>query len=89
MCCLHCSQVVGGAIDNDFIHLWPCAMLTAGAMLAFKCLSADQARSAIEWEVYICIAFAFAVRCGSFQARCTCCRSAANQPLIRAYSAAV
>jgi hypothetical protein len=49
-------------MNDDFIHLWPCAMLTAGLMLAFKCLSADQARESIEWEVYICIAFAFAVR---------------------------
>jgi hypothetical protein len=72
MCRLLCLQIIGGALDDDFIHLWPCAMITAGAMLAFKCLSADQARSAIEWEVYICIAFAFAVRCGSFQARLTC-----------------
>jgi hypothetical protein len=65
VCCLFCSQIVGGATNKDFIHLWPCAMITAGLMLAFKCLSADQARSAIEWEVYICIAFAFAVRCAS------------------------
>jgi di/tricarboxylate transporter len=36
-------------------------MLTAGLMLAFKCLSADQARESVEWEVYVCIAFAFAV----------------------------
>ena len=56
-------QIIGGAINKDLIHLWPCAMLTAGLMLAFKCLSADQARSSIDWEVYICIAFAFAVRC--------------------------
>ncbi|WIA31323.1 hypothetical protein OEZ86_002225 [Tetradesmus obliquus] len=55
------TQIIGGAIDKEVIHLWPCAMLTAGAMLAFKCLSADQARESIEWEVYICIAFAFAV----------------------------
>lgn len=56
------TQIIGGAMNDEFIHLWPCAMLTAGLMLAFKCLSADQARSSIEWEVYICIAFAFAVR---------------------------
>lgn len=55
------TQIIGGAVGNEFIHLWPCAMLTAGLMLAFKCLSADQAREAVEWEVYICIAFAFAV----------------------------
>lgn len=36
-------------------------MLVAGLMLIFKCMSAEQARSSIDWEVYVCIAFAFAV----------------------------
>lgn len=55
------TQIVGGAINKEFIHLWPAAMLTAGLMLVFKCMSADQARDSVEWSVYICIAFAFAV----------------------------
>jgi hypothetical protein len=41
-------------MNKEFIHLWPCAMLTAGFMLAFKCMSADQARDSVEWSVYIC-----------------------------------
>eukprot|EP00879_Flechtneria_rotunda_P025308 GHRR01026886.1.p1 GENE.GHRR01026886.1~~GHRR01026886.1.p1 ORF type:complete len:683 (+),score=201.90 GHRR01026886.1:1107-3155(+) len=55
------TQIIGSAINNEFVHLWPAAMLTVGLMLAFKCLSAEQARNAVEWDVYICIAFAFAV----------------------------
>lgn len=54
MCVLCLStQVIGGAIKNDFIHLWPCAMLVAGLMLAFKCMSADQARNSVEWSIYV------------------------------------
>jgi hypothetical protein len=30
-------------------------------MLAFKCLSGDQARASIDWGIYICIAYAFGV----------------------------
>ena len=56
-----CLQIVAGAMDEEYIHLWPAAMLTSALMLAFKCLNGDQARSSIDWEVYICIAFAFAV----------------------------
>jgi hypothetical protein len=48
-------------MNQDYIHLWPAAMLTSALMLAFKCLNGEQARSSIDWEVYICIAFAFAV----------------------------
>jgi hypothetical protein len=46
-------QVVGGAMNNEFIHLWPCAMLAAGFMLVFKCMSADQARDSIEWSIFV------------------------------------
>lgn len=46
-------QVIGGAINNDFIHLWPCAMLVAGLMLVFKCMSADQARNSVEWSIFV------------------------------------
>lgn len=55
------TQVIGGALGSEFIHLWPCAMLAAGLMLVFKCMSADQARDSVEWTIYVCIAFAFAV----------------------------
>lgn len=46
-------QIIGGAMDKDFIHLWPCAMLVAGLMLVFKCMSADQARDSVEWPIYV------------------------------------
>lgn len=54
-------QVIGGAMDNEFIHLWVAAMLVVALMLATKCMSVDQARNSIDWSVYICIAFAFGV----------------------------
>lgn len=44
------SQIVGGVlqskkiIDQELISLFPAAILTAGLMLATKCLTADQAR---------------------------------------------
>jgi hypothetical protein len=50
--CLH-PQIIGGAMGNEFIHLWPCAMATAGLMLLFKCLSADQARDSVEWSIFV------------------------------------
>jgi hypothetical protein len=46
-------QVVGGAMNNEIIHLWPCAMLAAGFMLVFKCMSADQARDSVEWSIFV------------------------------------
>lgn len=46
-------QVIGGALSNEFIHLWPCAMAVAGLMLATKCMSADQARESVEWSIYV------------------------------------
>eukprot|EP00877_Chromochloris_zofingiensis_P003154 jgi/Chrzof1/1283/Cz10g01050.t1 len=55
------TQVIGGAMDNEFIHLWVAAMLVVALMLATKCMSVDQARNSIDWSVYICIAFAFGV----------------------------
>ena len=48
-------------IDQELISLFPAAILTAGLMLLFRCLTADQARKAIMIDVYVCIAFAFAV----------------------------
>lgn len=40
-------------MGNEFIHLWPCAMATAGLMLLFKCMSADQARDSVEWSIFV------------------------------------
>lgn len=48
-------------IQQELISLFPAAILTAGLMLLFRCLTADQARKAIMIDVYVCIAFAFAV----------------------------
>jgi hypothetical protein len=42
-------QIVGGAVDNDFINLWVAALLTSALMLVTKCMSADQARRSIDW----------------------------------------
>jgi di/tricarboxylate transporter len=55
------TQIVGGAIGDDFINLWVCAMLVSAVMLLTRCLSASQARRSIDWEIYVCIAFAFGV----------------------------
>jgi di/tricarboxylate transporter len=41
--------------------LWPCSVLTACLMLLTGCLSGDDARRSILWEVYLCIAAAFGV----------------------------
>lgn len=30
-------------------------MLAAGLMLAFKCMSADQARDSVEWTIYVSV----------------------------------
>jgi di/tricarboxylate transporter len=48
-------------ISKDWIHLWPCAVLTATAMLLTGCFSGDQARASIMWDVYLAIAAAFGV----------------------------
>jgi hypothetical protein len=40
---------VGAALDREVVHLWPAAVATAGLMLAFKCMSGEQARAALDW----------------------------------------
>jgi len=55
------TQIVEGATGLDILHLWPGAMLAAGLMLLTKCMNATQARQSMDWEVFVCIAFAFAV----------------------------
>ena len=47
------TQIIGGAIDNEVINLWPAAMLTIALMLVTKCMNTDQARASIDWEVYV------------------------------------
>lgn len=55
------TQIVAGAIGKEFLHLWPGSMLVVGLMLLTRCLNATQARQSMDFEVFICIAFAFAV----------------------------
>lgn len=55
------TQVVSGSLRVDLINLFPGAVLVAGVMIATHCMTGEQARRAINWDVYVCIAFAFAV----------------------------
>ncbi|KAG2448929.1 hypothetical protein HYH02_006277 [Chlamydomonas schloesseri] len=55
------TQIIGGLKNKEYIHLWPCAVLTAALMLLTGCMNADQARKAIMWDVYLTIAAAFGV----------------------------
>lgn len=57
------TQVAAGVVGGleEKANLWIVALLTAGLMLATRCLSADEARSSMDWQVYICIAFAFGI----------------------------
>jgi hypothetical protein len=55
------TQIVEGATDLKILHLWPGSLLAAGLMLALRCMNASQARASMDWEVFLCIAFAFAV----------------------------
>jgi hypothetical protein len=43
------TQVVGGLMNREYIHLWPASVLTAGLMLLTGCMNADQARRSIMW----------------------------------------
>ncbi len=55
-------QIIPGVRnEKEWIHLWPCASLTTGLMLLTGCLSGDQARKSILWDVYLCISAAFGV----------------------------
>lgn len=59
------TQFVGGAldeanvVDQELIDLFLAGVLTAGIMLATGCFNGQQARSSIDWSVYVTIAFAF------------------------------
>lgn len=59
-------------MNNEFIHLWPCAMLTAGLMLVLKCMSADQARDSVEWSIFVSLLDA--CRPQHSLGACCCCR---------------
>ena len=48
-------------VTAEWIHLWPCAVLTAAFMLITGCLTGDQARASILWDVYLAIGGAFGV----------------------------
>lgn len=55
------TQVVSGAADIETLDLFPGAVLVGGIMVATRCMTGEQARKSINWDVYVCIAFAFAV----------------------------
>ncbi|KIZ06533.1 hypothetical protein MNEG_1421 [Monoraphidium neglectum] len=55
------TQIVEGASGKEILHLWPGSILIAAVMLLTRCMNATQARESMDWEVYVCIAFAFAV----------------------------
>ena len=54
------TAAIGGAVEAR-ADLFLLASLTAGAMLATRCMSCDAARAAIKWDVYVTVAFAFAL----------------------------
>ncbi len=43
------TQIIGGLQNKEYIHLFPCAVLTAALMLLTGCMSGDQARKSIMW----------------------------------------
>ncbi len=44
------TQIIPGVMNEpEWIHLWPCAVLTAFLMLIFGCMNGDQARRSIYW----------------------------------------
>jgi di/tricarboxylate transporter len=57
------TQIIPGAMDvtPEWIHLWPSSILVGILMVATGCLSGDQARRSIMWDVYLAIAAAFGV----------------------------
>lgn len=64
--CAFAAQVITGFLPRiTLIDLWPAAILTAAAMLLIGCMNSDQAIGAIDWTVYITIAFAFGVSAGA------------------------
>ena len=58
--CQVATAAVGGKVEER-ADLFLLASLTAAGMLASRCMSFDAARAAIEWEVYVTVAFAFGV----------------------------
>lgn len=55
------TQVIAGIEETEYIHLWPCSILTAALMMMTGCMNGNQARKSIQWDVYLTIAAAFGV----------------------------
>lgn len=58
------SQLAGVAFDRTFVHLIVAALITAAVMLIAQCLTGEQARAAVKWDVIITVAAAFGVSTG-------------------------
>uniref|UniRef100_A0A061S8X4 Sodium sulfate co-transporter n=1 Tax=Tetraselmis sp. GSL018 TaxID=582737 RepID=A0A061S8X4_9CHLO len=54
------TQILG-VFTGKFIDLFTAALLAAGGMLATGCLTGAQARSSINWDIYVTIGSAFGV----------------------------
>ena len=58
------SQLVGVAFDRTFVDLIIAALIAAAVMLIAQCLTGEQARAAVKWDVIITVAAAFGVSAG-------------------------
>eukprot|EP01026_Neomeris_dumetosa_P046441 TRINITY_DN3953_c0_g1_i4.p1 TRINITY_DN3953_c0_g1~~TRINITY_DN3953_c0_g1_i4.p1 ORF type:complete len:658 (-),score=101.78 TRINITY_DN3953_c0_g1_i4:389-2092(-) len=58
-CAAAIAMIIISQISATNISLFNAGLLAAGVMLATRCLSGDQARASIKWDVYITIAAAF------------------------------
>lgn len=58
------SQLIGVAFDRTFVDLIVAALIAAAIMLMAQCLTGEQARAAIKWDVIITVAAAFGVSSG-------------------------
>ena len=50
------------------MHLFPAAVLAAGLMLATRCMSAEQARSSLDFEVcvFVCVCVCVPILCAVY-----------------------
>ena len=58
------SQLVGVAFDRTFVELITAALITSAIMLMAQCLTGEQARASVKWDVIITVAAAFGVSTG-------------------------
>eukprot|EP00210_Caulerpa_lentillifera_P002468 g2366.t1 len=58
------SQLLGVVFDRTFVELIVAALLAAAIMLIAQCMTGDQARASVKWDVIITIAAAFGVSAG-------------------------